>query len=386
MKIGILGAGLTGCALARLLVDRGHLVILLEKNDRIGGLCISERSENGLLYEPYGARTFHTSDNQVKMFALRYSPFNGYQHRKGIIIEETLLPFPISRNAIALLPSASKIMQELEVRPKEIDRSNFETACISLFGPTLYAYFISNYTQRMWGIVPKQLSSHWVSKRLVLRDCDTTVLFQNEWQGLPEEGYSLWLERMIRGIPAETGVARCSTKKFDIVVSTTPIDQIAGYRYGRLDYRSLKFIYKPDEAWEDLKYGTINLPQHQKFIRKCNFKVLHRKLHSPDLIQYQEPCAADNDNIPMYPVHTENNESLFKKYLSYIVSLPNLCPAGRLGLFEYLDMDEAIRQAIQLVPFIEKYNDLLPQRRIEELMRVRKLHYDETNHSRCFTN
>lgn len=384
MNIGIVGAGLTGCTLARLLVDRGHTVILFEKKNRIGGLCVSQRHENGSLYEPYGARTFHTANRQVKMFALRYSHFNGYRHRKGIIIKNRLLPFPITVNAIALLPDSDNIIGELELRPQEVDYSNLETASISLFGPTLYEYFICNYTRRMWGIAPSELSAYWVPNRLVLRECNTEEIFKDEWQGLPIEGYSAWLERMTEGIPVKTGVDRINTQDFDVVISTAPIDEMAGYRYGRLEYRSLKFIYTSFETWENDRYGTINLPEHPRFIRKCNFRILHREANISDFIQYQEPCAAGDSNIPMYPVQTKRNELLFQKYLSYMVSLPNLCPAGRLGLFEYLDMDEAVSCAMKLVPFIEKYNEFPPKQRMQELIKIKRHSYYESNQSRSF--
>lgn len=372
MKIGVIGAGLTGCALARLLTKRGHKVIIFEKNNRIGGLCVSDRHKNGLLYEPYGARTFHTADDKVKEFALKYSRFNGYRHHKGIVIERKLLPFPITSDGVFSLSAAKKIKQEFRARPKIVDRTNFETACISIFGQTLYEYFISNYTYRMWGISPRKLSGHWVSKRLILRDDDTQGLFKGEWQGLPVGGYTVWLEKMIEGIDAELGVKAINIKDFDMIASTASIDEVAGYRYGHLEYRSLKFKYTCIEAWEDDRYGTINLPQHRKFIRKCNFKVLHRRKKAKNFIQYQQPCAVSNGNVPMYPVHTERNELLFRKYLSYAAALTNFCPAGRLGLFEYFDMDEAIACAMQLVPFIEEYHKLTPQKRMETIMKLKR--------------
>jgi len=88
----------------------------------------------------------------------------------------------------------------------------------------------------------------------------------------------------------------------------------------------------------------------------------------------------------MYPIHTGRNESLFRKYLSYVVFLPNLCPAGRFGLFEYLDMDEAIAHAMKLVPFVEKYSELSSQQRLQELMKVRRHSYDENNQNRSFAD
>ncbi|MFH1640373.1 MAG: UDP-galactopyranose mutase [Candidatus Omnitrophota bacterium] len=372
MKIGIIGAGLTGCTLARLLVDRGHRVFIFEKNERIGGLCISDRNEDGLLYEPFGPRIFHTADDKIKGFALKYSDFNGYRHRKGVIIEGKLFPYPINMNTVKLLPNAGRIIQELKERPKETNHLNFETACISIFGKTLYEYFVSNYTRKMWGIDPQKLSSHWTPKRLALRECNTEELFKDEWQGLPVSGYSVWLERMIEGIPVQVKVNKIDIKKFDIVVSTAPIDEISAYRYGKLNYRSSKFTYAVAEAWEEERYGGINLPQHPRFIRKTNFRILYRKKNLSNFIQYQEPCAANNGEIPMYPIHTAEDEELFQKYLSYTVSLPNLCPAGRLGIFEYLDMDEAVACAKKLVPLVEKYRDLSMQERKSRLNKIRR--------------
>ncbi len=379
MKIGVIGAGLTGCSLARLLVRRGHTVVLLEKSHRVGGLCISDRHDSGLLYEPYGARTFHTDNEDVSQFALEHASFNGYRHRKGMIINDRLFGFPITRSAIDRLPKAAQIAQELSNRPAQVDTANFETACLSIFGQTLYDYFISNYTRKMWGLDPAQLSSHWVPDRLELREEETAELFKKEWQGLPVDGYSAWIEQMIGQIPVETGVETLDASEFDMVVSTARIDETTGWLYGRLAYRTLQFTYTTDEAWEDDRYGSINLPQHPQYIRKCNFKVLHRKLQAGNLIQHQEPMAVADGQIPMYPVHTGDNERLFRKCLSHVVGLPNLCPAGRLGLFEYFDMDEAVLCAMRLVPIIEHYRDIPPHRRMEELMKLRKFQDDETN-------
>jgi UDP-galactopyranose mutase len=310
---------------------------------------------------------------------MEYSLFNGYRHRKGVIIDNQLFSFPITRSAVDRLPKAEQVARELSTRPTEIDRTNFETACLSIFGPTLYGYFISNYTRKMWGIAPAELSAHWAPDRLELRDEETDELFKQEWQGLPVDGYSVWLERMIEGIPVETGVEAMDARAFDMVVSTARIDETAGWRHGRLAYRSLRFTYATDETWEDDRYGTINLPQHSRFIRKCNFKVLHRQPRARSLIQYQEPQDASDGRIPMYPVHTGDNEQLFRKYLSHIVSLPNLCPAGRLGLFEYFDMDEAVSCAMKLVPIVEGYRDMPPQKRMDELMKLRKFRDDEAH-------
>jgi len=234
-------------------------------------------------------------------------------------------------------------------------------------------------TNILSAITRARCAAHWVKGRLELGDEKNDELFKKEWQGLPVDGYSVWIEKMIEGIPLEYGVEAIDNRGFDMVVSTARIDETAKWRYGRLMYRSLEFTYTTDEEWENDRYGTINLPQHPCFIRKCNFKVLHRNPQAGNLIQYQRPQEASDGRIPMYPVHSRDNEQLFRKYLTHIVALPNLCPAGRLGLFEYFDMDEAVLCAMKLVPLIERYREMSPQRRIEELMDLRKFRGDETH-------
>jgi UDP-galactopyranose mutase len=372
MKILIVGAGLSGCTLARLLKDRGHDVFIIEKKSFAGGLCITRIDGDGLKFEPFGARTFHTKNPRIIEFITRFGEFNGYIHRKGMIINDCLFPYPITRQALDNFPDKENILQELANRPEAINRTNFETASISIFGLTLYKYFIENYTRKMWGIEPKALTSEWAPKRLEFREEGNDWLFQGEWQGLPTKGYSFLLEEIIDGIPVRFKTTEYNPKEYDVVVSTAPIDAMLNFKWGRLQYRSIKFHYQYDEFWEKDIYGTINLPQHPRFIRKCNFNVLHRQQSTRKRIQYQEAVAADQTNMPMYPVNTPQNDKLFDQYLHEVCNSENLCPTGRLGLFKYLDMDKAVEVAFDMVEVIEKYLRTPSHDRYEKINEIRK--------------
>ena len=76
MRILVVGAGITGCTLARLMKDKGYSVSIIEKEDHIGGLCYTTKSPKGVYYEPFGAHAFHTNDNRVKDFVTTFSDFN----------------------------------------------------------------------------------------------------------------------------------------------------------------------------------------------------------------------------------------------------------------------------------------------------------------------
>ena len=355
MKVLVIGAGLSGCSLARLLVDRGHDVQILEKQARIGGLCITEQAEDGLRYEPYGPRVLHSRNPWVIAFCRRFGDFNGYVHRKGMILEGSLFPFPLTRSALARLRGHERIRRELAERPATPDRTNFETACVSLFGRTLYALFIENYTRKMWGLEPAALSARWAPARLEFREDETPDLFPGQFQGLPREGYSRWLERMVEGIPVNLGATVYEAQAYDVVVSSAPVDETMGHALGHLPYRSLRYTYRRGEAWEHPAYGTINLPQHPRFIRKGNFNVLHGAPPAPSLVQYQEAVSADAQHLPMYPVHTRQSAARFEDYVRACCRSRNLCPHGRLGLFAYLDMDRALELSRALVPVVEQY-------------------------------
>ena len=142
MNVLVVGAGFTGCTLTYLLNKNGHQVAIKEKLDHIGGLCFTTKSPNGILYEPSGAHTFHTNNDTVIEFIQKFSKFNSYVHNKGIILNRNLRHYPLSIETIKKMPESDQILEELKDRPKNVDRTNYETSLISIFGPTLYKLFI----------------------------------------------------------------------------------------------------------------------------------------------------------------------------------------------------------------------------------------------------
>lgn len=371
MKILVVGAGLSGSTLARELYDSGYSVHIIDKESCIGGLSITRVDKNGLKYEPYGARTLHTTNERVISFVQRFGEFNGYSHRKGVLINGCLFPFPLNRNALSQFKEEPTILEELRTRPEKVDKTNFETACISIFGKTLYSFFIENYSRKMWDKEPRELTAEWAPKRLELRECEDDRLFGDQWQGLPSEGYSVWMERMVEGIPTILDTAEYDEEQYDLIFNSAPIDQTLEYCYGQLEYRSVKFRYQNNEQWEKELYGTLNLPQHDRYFRKCNFKVLHKQNSEHALIQYQEATDPDSKNLPMYPVNTVANNRKFDQYLRAACKRKKVCPIGRLGLFKYLDMDKAIEAAFLMTEFVGEFLFLTPAQRYERIQSIR---------------
>lgn len=369
LKYLVLGAGLCGSSVARLLKDAGQDVVIFEKEEYAGGLCITRVTPEGIKYEPFGARTFHTHSDLIRDFVLRFDEFNGYVHKKGMIINNEIFPFPLTWESINRFPKKERILEELQNRPQRINMENFETAAISILGRTLYNYFVKNYTEKMWGMDPSHLTADWAPKRLELRQDNRDECFPDQWQGLPCRGYSVLIERILGDIPVVFKRRTFDFGSFDVIISSARIDEILNFKYGKLRYRSLRFDYEKDGGWERDDYGTINLPQHPQYIRKCNFKILHKINTSHSYIQYQEPVEAGDGNVPMYPVITREQQEKFMRYLEEICQT-NICPIGRLGLFKYLDMDKAIMVAFDMLPVILKYHALAPAERLNAISNV----------------
>jgi UDP-galactopyranose mutase len=369
LRVLILGAGLTGCTFARLLYDKGYSVSIKERQDHIGGLCYTETSPNGILYEPYGGHAFHTRDEKVKKFVLRFSDFNSYKHNKGIIINNILRHFPLSKTTILKMKNSNQILKEIEVRPKIPDLTNFETYAISKFGKSLYRLFIYNYSKRMWGLEPKELSTEYIRNRIELNDINTYI-FNDNFQGLPINGYTEFLKNMIKDISLDLNTSKFNSSEYDHILFSGRIDELLNFQFGKLDFRSLRFEYKENEFWENEEYGSINLPQHHKYIRKVNFKVMYQQKIKASWIQYQEPISFNNSSLPLYPIYTEKNIRVFNKYLNEACKSGKIIPIGRLGLYKYLEMGQAINLAMNMLPIIKKWKNSSPIERYHEIKEI----------------
>ncbi len=366
MRVLIVGAGLTGCVLARLMEDLNNEVNIIEKKDHLGGLCYTTISPNGVYYEPYGAHAFHTNDSQIKKFVMRFSDFNNYKHEKGIIIQDKLLHFPLSKDSILEMEKSTQILKELEQRPYVPDFTNFETYAISTFGPTLYKLFMYNYSTKMWGLEPRYLTTEYIKNRIELRE-NKTHIFNDNFQGLPVHGYTQFFQNMIKDIPLTLRESEYNESSYDLILLSSRIDELFQYKYGALEYRSLEFYYEQNGEWENNRYGSINLPDHDQFIRKVNFKVMHQQETDQSWIQYQTPISSNGKNLPLYPIYTRKNIELFRLYLKDACKSDKIIPVGRLGLYKYLEMGQAMSLAMKMIPLIQNWKDLHPNERFSEI-------------------
>ena len=265
--------------------------------------------------------------------------------------------------------NSKNILRELDKLPNNPDLTNFETYALSKFGNILYNLFIYNYSKKMWAVEPRELTTEYIRNRIELNN-SKTPMFDDLFQGFPVNGYTEFLRKMVIDIPIELNSSEFDESLYDLILFSGRIDELLNLKFGSLEFRSLNYEYVENENWENYNYGTINLPQHFKYIRKVNFKIIHQQIIEESLIQYQEPIASGNGSVPLYPIYTKKNIQIFNKYLKEACKSNYIIPSGRLGLYKYLEMGQAISLAIDMIPLIEKWKDLGPDQRYIEIKKL----------------
>jgi UDP-galactopyranose mutase len=231
---------------------------------------------------------------------------------------------------------------------------NLEEKAISLIGRELYEAFVKGYTTKQWGCNPKELPASIIT-RIPVRTSYYDSYFNDKYQGIPVGGYTPIFERMLEGIPVETGVDFLETRdewfeQCDQLVYTGPIDAYFNYEAGRLNWRSVRFEYE-QLGLEDyqgtsvMNYSDVEIP----FTRIHEPKHLHlEKTHKPGdtTVIIREYSLVDN-NKPYYPVNAPEDREILAKYNVMAKEEEKVIFGGRLAEYKYYDMHQAIGSALQ---------------------------------------
>ncbi len=364
-RVLIVGAGLTGCTLAHALAREGIHSVLLERASVPGGLIRSEVM-NGVIYEPHGSHIFHTEDREVWELANAMTPFRPYRHRVDIVVQGKLLNWPPLLSDVERLEDGERIKRELLARRDQpldpelrAQSANFEEWCLDLMGRDLYELFVRPYTEKQWGRSARELPATFAPRRVSVRWDDNPYLFSDPYQGWPEgpRGYTDLIDGLLHdariqlrtneNVTLET-VGRYLTELGpDALVLTCPLDVFAGAPLGRLDWRGIlvRSVHVPH-----IEYGqgamVVNYPGAEyPFIRVHEAKHASGQECDGTVLGFEFTGAPTR----YYPIESEQNRDLNARYQDYVVQ--SLAPnrvffAGRLANYEYIDMDDCMRQAL----------------------------------------
>jgi len=362
----IVGGGLTGCTLAHELASAGWSVVVHEADALPGGLVRSATME-GVVYEPHGSHIFHTEDREVWEYVNGFVPFNDYRHRVDIMIEGKLLNWPMLVSDIDRQSDAERIRAELAEREgidaaARAQAANFEEWCLELMGPTLYDRYVHPYTKKQWGREPRELSASWAPRRVQLRRNDDPYLFPDPYQGWPDgrEGYTDLIEgllahpriQVVTGSRVDlAGVRRAALDAdAELVVLTCPLDAFAGERLGTLEWRGIwvQNVWVPHvehaQSAMVVNYPSLDYP----FIRVHETKHASRQQCAGTVLGFEFTGAPTR----YYPVPLPENEERNRRYQQLVrdelVGELEVAFAGRLANYTYIDMDDCVREALDL--------------------------------------
>ncbi len=357
----VVGAGLAGATAARILAEAGERVLVVEKLQHVAGHAYDEFNDDGMLIHIYGPHIFHTNNSNVFKFLSRFTEWHFYQHKVLSYVDGMLVPFPINRDTISQLFGLKISTNDVEkFLRREVENSefkkppeNFEDVIISQIGRRLYEKFFMNYTRKQWNREPKELSAE-VAKRIPIRSNRDGRYFSDRYQGLPKFGYTKMIEKMLDHSQISV-LTNCDyfeiaeELKAKLVVYTGPLDEYFKNVYGKLEYRSLKFVFETYEREYYQPVGVVNYPNDYDWTRITEFKHLTGQKSDKTTICYEYPLEQGE---PYYVVMSEKNMYKREQYMKEILKLEKTKEflfIGRLAEYKYYNMDQVVARALEKI-------------------------------------
>jgi len=286
-KINIIGGGLTGCVLASRLPD----CVIYERN-QIGGLCWETPN-----YQQF-PHIFHTDYENVVEWLLKYT---------------TIRPFSLS-------VSNYSQGEYLLFPPKQINDEIFN-------------HRVANYSFKMWQRpIPEE-----AIKRIAEKE-GRGLYFIDKYQGV------LDMNKLFRNLTKDKKIVQKDVRDDDLkeqIILTGAIDEYFNYRYGRLPYRGMSSVHTRSEVGLPTAlvfFADLDLP----FVRMTDYAQLG---FEGNWIGIEFPTSENEKKH--YPVNTPDSIELYKKY-ERLAKRKGILLCGRLATYKYLDMDECIKQALEL--------------------------------------
>ena len=369
----IVGSGLAGAVLAeRIAAVLDRRVLLLEKRSHIGGNCYDEVGECGVRVHRYGPHLFHTDNKKVYDYLSRFTGWQPYEHKVTAYVDDKEVPIPFNFHTIEqLFPRQRadflkrKLLEVYEEDRKipvlELLQSGDEE--LQALGAFVYEKIFVNYTAKQWGKKPEEIDPAVTARVPVVTGYDDRY-FTDRYQAVPEAGYTRMFEKMLdhpnitlrldtdalEWVTIEGGRLFFAGEPFKgTLIYTGEIDALFGYRYGELSYRSLDLRFgRVDVPWYQ-KTSVVNYPNDHAYTRITEFKHIHPVESECTTILREYPVPyIRGENLPFYPLFTEEQQALYARYAELAASIPGLYTVGRLAEYRYYDMDDIVAGTLEL--------------------------------------
>ena len=350
----IVGAGLYGSTFAYEATKRGKKVLVIDKRNHVGGNIYCENIE-GINVHKYGAHIFHTSDKEVWDYVNDIVEFNRYTNQPIANFNGEIYNLPFNMNTFnklwgVITPEEAKLKKQAGI---EIPK-NLEEQAISLVGTDIYEKLIKGYTEKQWGRSATELPA-FIIRRLPVRFSYDNNYFNDLYQGIPIGGYNKIIEKMLEKCDVRLGVDFFEhkdelEKKAEKILFTGMIDEFYDYKFGVLEYRSLKF---ETEILNEENYqgnAVVNYTDRDTpYTRIIEHKHFEYGTQNKTVITKEYPADWKIGDEPYYPINNDRNDEMFAKYKELAVREDKYIFGGRLADYKYYDMHNVIRAALDKV-------------------------------------
>ena len=355
----LVGAGLFNAVIAQQGVKAGKKCLIIEKRPHIAGNIYTESVE-GINVHKYGAHIFHTDIKELWDYVNFFAEFNRYTNSPVANYKGSLYNLPFNMNTfnriwpdvITPVQAKKRIEEQAGVMAGKTPK-NLEEQAISLVGKDIYELLIKGYTEKQWGRKCTELPPG-IIKRLPVRLVFDNNYFNDRYQGIPVGGYTAMVEKMLKGCDILLNTDFFDDKGkwmaiADKIVFTGTIDSFYDYKFGKLEYRSLKFETETLDCDNFQGNAVINYTDAETpYTRIIEHKHFEFGIQPKTVITKEYPAEWHFGDEPYYAVNDVKNTALYQKYKKEAEADKKVIFGGRLGMYKYFDMDDTIAAALDL--------------------------------------
>ena len=371
----IIGCGITGATLARLLVQHGaKYVKVIEAKSHLGGNVYDQYDEHHILYHVYGPHIFHTNYDEVWKFITSYTTMVQFRHQVLAAYQDQLIPLPINLDSILLMTHQNEklVDQLLHTFPntKAITINqliNCNDQALQNLGQLIFDNIYANYTKKMWNISAKDIDKNVLNRLQINLNTQWDYFPNDKYTGIPTNGFTSFIEQLVNHPCIEVFINQSMQANYDLnslklllanhvydaIFYTGMIDSLFNFKYGHLPYRSLRFEFKYVNQPLFQPTSVVNYPSHPFMTRITDYNFLLRQHLPHTVIGMEYPGQYDPSdlayNVPYYPINNPSTRKMYALYFQELQQIPNFYCLGRLGTYSYIDMDDSIYQCLQLI-------------------------------------
>lgn len=376
-EIIVIGSGFSGSILARKIAEGlNQKVLVVESRSHIGGNAYDEVDEHGILVQKYGPHFLNTNHYSTIQFVQQYARLFPHPAKLLSFIDNNYVRLPFNFETVQQLVGAEKsehILKKLREsfigrdRVPILELVRHSDKEVADYGILLFEKAYKTYTAKMWGVDVNTIDKYVLDRVPMAMSYDERYL-NKDFQYLPINGFAEIFDNMLNHPNIEVQLNTdamehiCLDEQAHLItydgqpvkclIFTGAIDELFGYRFGALPYRSLDIQIEHFEQEKRLPSEIISYPQAIGYTRSTEYRQMMFDDAEAEgtVIATEYPLAFDKDaklgSIRYYPVNTAESDALYQKYLNEKANYRNVFLCGRLAEFKYYNMDICIEHAI----------------------------------------